>query len=181
VASEVEHALSEMAYMTWAVMTCEVEMGGTKSPEEEKRFPALARRYLPLQQQQGTMSFRQLLTVIDGLNRERHMRDCEGIVYLLELQRGKYYVGFMHHVYDNAHQGIYPDHEALLAPMLAEYRHGMSCAWTNMYPLKSVVATFPGYIADVKPMAELLAYVQGWDCVRSRSHNSILSQTTSPA
>jgi hypothetical protein len=109
VADEVEHTLSEMAYLMWAV-TCEVEMGGTKSPDEDRRFPALARRHLPGQPQQGTMSFRQLLTVIDGLNRARHMRDCEGIVYLLELQRGKYYVGFMYHVYDNAHQGAYPDH-----------------------------------------------------------------------
>jgi hypothetical protein len=63
---------------------------------------------------------------------------------------------------------------ALLAPMLAEHRHGTSCAWTNMYPVKSVVATFPGYIADAEAMAALLASVQGWDCVRSRSHNSIL-------
>ncbi len=125
-------------------------------------------------QQQGTMYYRQLLKVIDDLDQARHMRDCEEIVYLLELQRGKYYVGFMYHVYDNAHQGTYPDHEALLAPMLAEHRHGTSCAWTNMYPLKSVVATFPGYIADVEAMAALLASVQGWDCVRSRSHNSIL-------
>jgi hypothetical protein len=46
VVNEVEHVLSEMAYMMWAV-TCEVEMGGTKSPDEERRRASCPRAPLP--------------------------------------------------------------------------------------------------------------------------------------